>query len=76
MSEIPSTDVCVCKSELETLAMAAYQAALEDAWVEGLITSQQKHDLVKAKMESAITFEAKSFFERKRRHSSNTGTTS
>ena len=73
MPEIESTDVTVCKSELETLALAAYQAALNDACVEGLITSEQKHSLTKACMEESIVFETKSFLQRKRNNESNAG---
>ena len=76
MAEIQSTDVSVCKSELETLAMAAYQAELNDAYVEGLITAEQKHNLTKASMEESIVFETKSFFQRKQNNESNAGATS
>lgn len=73
MAEIQSTDVSVCKSELETLAMAAYQAALNDAYTEGLITAEQKHNLTKASMEESIVFETQSFISRKANNETKSG---
>jgi hypothetical protein len=62
------TDIVICKSELESLAMAAYQAALGDAVEHGLMTLKEKHTLTKAAMEESIVFESKSFYDRKRRN--------
>jgi hypothetical protein len=60
-------DVTVSKSELDTLALAAYQAALNDAVSYGMVSLRQKDTLHKVAMEKSIVFEATAFYDRKRR---------
>lgn len=71
MSMTSGTDVTVCKSELETLAMAGYQAALNDAWINGLITPAQRKELTKQAMEESITHETRAFIDRKQHAEAN-----
>lgn len=65
MSNQNISEVTVSKSELESLALAVYQAALDDAYINGMITAEQKGELLKTSLNETIEFEAKSFFKRK-----------
>lgn len=65
MSQQQAREVTLIKSELETLAMAAYLAALDDAYTNGMITAAQKGELQKACMNTSIEFEAQVFLSRK-----------
>lgn len=64
-------DVTVCKFELETPCMAGYQAALDDAYTNGIITAQQKGELLKSAMNVSIEFETRSFLARKSNNEQN-----